>query len=59
MYHCLRTDSRKVGLGAVAGSDFDEREVGVAGGDGLEGEGAETALPADAGGVGRAAGWRW
>src|SRR5580704_6657591 len=53
MHHGLRTDSRKVGLGAVASSNFDEREVGVTSGDGLEGEGAETAMTADACGVGR------
>ena len=52
MYHGLRTDGRKIGLRAVASADFDEGEIGVTGGDGLEGEGAEAACSADSGGVG-------
>jgi hypothetical protein len=53
MYHGLRTDGRKIGLLAVESADFDEGEVGVPSRDGLEGEGAEASLPADAGCVGR------
>src|SRR5258708_1551220 len=56
MYHGLGTDGRKIGLLAVDGADFDEGEVGVAGRDGLKGEGAEASLPVDSGGVGRTGG---
>src|ERR1700679_3136224 len=53
MYHSLHTEGRKIGLRAVVGPDFDEREVGVSGGNGFEGQSAEASLPADAGRVGR------
>ena len=52
MYHGLGTDGRKIGLRAVVSADFDEGEVGVTGGDGLEGERADASLPVDSGRVG-------
>ena len=53
MHHGLGADGRKIGLGAVASPDLDQCEVGVSGGNGLEGERAEVSLPADTAGVGR------
>ena len=56
MYHGLRTDGRKIGLRAVDSADFDERELRVAGGNGLEGQSTEASLTRDAGCVGRTTG---
>src|ERR1700727_1158654 len=53
MHHGLGTDGRKIGLRAVVSADFDEGEVGVTGGDGLEGESSDASLPVDSCGVGR------
>src|SRR5215469_6269812 len=47
MYHGLGTDGRNVDLIAVEGSNFDERQVGVTGGDSLEGQGRYPSLPRD------------
>src|SRR5579871_1748374 len=56
MHHGLRTDGRKIGLGAVTGADLDESEVGVTGCCRLEGEGGDTSLAVDASYVRRTGG---
>ncbi len=49
-------DGGQVVLLAVLGADLDEREGGVAGGDGLEGQRADGSLPVDTAGAGRTRG---
>src|SRR6478609_3399555 len=56
MHHGLRTDGRKIGLGAGACPDLDEGEVRVSRSDGLEGQGSDTSLTRDACDVRRARG---
>ena len=56
MHHGLRTGGRKIGLCAVACPNLDERQIGVASGDGLEGKGGYASLSGDPGNVGRTGG---